>query len=118
MINCEERRDRIAGSMIVSEVIMKRDAVIRILSEHGQEISERFAVRRLALFGSTARDEASERSDIDLLVVFEGPATLRGYMGLKQYLEDLLQHSVDLLTEPAVRKELRPHVERDLVDVA
>jgi len=97
---------------------MKRDEVIRQLRDHRREVGDRFAVRRLALFGSTARDEASEHSDIDVLVDFEGPATLRGYMGLKEYLENLLHCRVDLVTEPAVRKELRPHVEKDMVDVA
>ena len=97
---------------------MNRDIVIDKLSKHSGEITRRFAVRRLALFGSTARDEASEQSDIDLLVVFEGPATLRAYMGLKQYLEGLLDIRVDLVTEAAVREELRPYLEKDLVDVA
>ncbi len=97
---------------------MKREAVISELANHRREMCGRFAIRRLALFGSTARDEASDQSDIDMLVVFVGPATLRRYMGLKQYLEDVLHCSVDLVTEQAVREELRPYVEEDLIDVA
>jgi len=102
----------------VRESAMKRDTVIRELANHRREMCRRFAIRRLALFGSTARDDASDQSDIDMLVVFEGPATLRAYMGLKQYIEDVLHCPVDLVTEQALREELRGYVEKDLVDVA
>ena len=44
----------------------------------------------LALFGSFARDEATDASDVDILVRFDGPATSRSYFGVQFYLEDLL----------------------------
>jgi predicted nucleotidyltransferase len=72
----------------------------------------------LALFGSCARDEANEHSDIDMLLHFERIPTSKDYFGLQFYLEDLLGRPVDLVTDKALRPELRPFVEKDLIDVA
>jgi len=65
-----------------------------------------------------ARGDASEASDIDLLVRFEGRATFDRYMDLKLFLEDLLGCRVDLVTEHALRKEVRAQVEQELLHVA
>ena len=72
---------------------------------------------RLALFGSTARDKAMPNSDIDILVDFDGIATSQRYFGVQFYLEDLLGCPVDLVTEKALRKELRPYIESEAIDV-
>ena len=96
---------------------MGRDDVIRMIGAHQAEIRQ-FGVRSLALFGSVARDDARPDSDVDLLVEFYGPTTSDGYMGLKFFLEDLLNRRVDLVTQRALRPALRSYVERDLVRVA
>lgn len=72
---------------------------------------------RLALFGSTARDTARNDSDIDILVAFDGPATSQRYFGVQFYLEDLFGCGVDLVTENALRPELRPFIEQEAVRV-
>ena len=74
-------------------------------------------MRSLTLFGSFARDQATDTSDIDILVRFDGPATSKTYFGVQFYLEDLLGRPVDLVTERALRPELRPYVEREAVNV-
>ncbi len=71
----------------------------------------------IALFGSYARDQATDESDVDILVRFEGTATSRSYFGVQFYIEDLLDRRVDLVTEKALRPELRPFVEREALDV-
>ena len=76
-----------------------------------------FGVTRLALFGSTARNEAGETSDLDVLVGFDGPATTERYFGVLFALEDRLGRPIDLVSEMAVRAELRPHVERELIEI-
>ena len=78
----------------------------------------RFGVKRLALFGSVARDEARPDSDVDVLVEFDGPATLDRYMGLKFQLEDALGARVDLVTTTGLKSRARPVVEREAIDVA
>jgi len=91
--------------------------VIQLLTEHKGVLQARFGVTRMALFGSTARDTARDDSDIDVLVAFDGPATSQRYFGVQFYLEDLLGRPVDLITDKALRAELRPYVEREAVDV-
>jgi predicted nucleotidyltransferase len=96
---------------------MKRDEILNRLRDSRREISDRFAVDHLALFGSAARDELGDDSDVDVLVSFRGRATFDGYMGLKTYLEDLIGRKVDLVTETGLKPRARPHVERDLIRV-
>ena len=69
---------------------MKRAQTLQLLTEHKPVLVQRFGVTQLALFGSTARDEAGVGSDIDILVAFDGPATSDRYFGVQFYLEDLL----------------------------
>ena len=92
---------------------MDRDEVLEKLRSHKATLIQQFAVAELALFGSIARGQASDRSDIDILVRFDGPATSRSYFGVQFYIEDLLGRPVDLVTYKALRAELRPFVERD-----
>lgn len=96
---------------------MNRQQAIKILAELKPELVKRFGVTRLALFGSTVRDEANADSDIDIIVAFDGPATSKRYFGVQFLLEDQLGCSVDLVTEKAMRAELRPFIEREAVNV-
>ncbi len=96
---------------------MQRADVIQLLVRHKEHLHREFGVTRLALFGSTVRDAAREGSDVDLLVAFDGPATSARYFGVQFYLEDLLKCPVDLVTDKALRPELRPFVEREAVCV-
>lgn len=97
---------------------MKRQQILSTLAERQSEVAARFGVRSLALFGSAARDEMSEGSDVDVLVEFDGPTTYSGYFDLKDYLEALLGRTVDLVTEQGLKPRARRHVERDLIRVA
>ena len=94
-----------------------RDEVLEMLRIRKPDLVERFGVVSLALFGSFARDQATGASDLDILVQFDGPATSEAYFGVQFYLEDLLDRRVDLVTEKALRPELRPYVEREAVHV-
>jgi uncharacterized protein len=99
------------------ELFMNRTRALQLLAQHKTQLSEQFGVTRLALFGSTVRDTAREDSDVDVLVAFEGAATSKRYFGVQFYLEDLLKCPVDLVTEKALRPELRPSIEREMVNV-
>lgn len=96
---------------------MRKDEVLKLLIQHKPELIRRFGITDLALFGSTARDEARADSDIDVLVSFDGPATSKRYFGVQFYLEDLLGSPVDLVTDKALRSELRPYVEASAIHV-
>ena len=96
---------------------MEKRRVLSLLKKSMGEVRDDFGVTRLGLFGSTARDEAGKHSDVDVLVAFDGPATSARYFGLLFYLEDLLGCPVDLVTDKALRAELRPYIERELIRV-
>ena len=96
---------------------MKRQHALDLLCRSKPELEARFGVTRLALFGSTARNTATSGSDIDILVAFDGPATSKRYFGVQFYLEDLFGCPVDLVTEKALRPELRSYIEQERVNV-
>ena len=96
---------------------MNRDEVLDQLARNKPTLVARYGVDRLALFGSTVRDAARADSDIDILVSFNGPATSARYFGVQFFLEDLLGRPVDLVTDKALRPELRPFIEREAVHV-
>ena len=96
---------------------MANQDVLKVLARSKEELKKRYGVNTLALFGSAARGTAGRDSDIDVLVGFDGPATSERYFGVQFYLEDLLGKSVDLVTERALRPELKPYIERDRINV-
>jgi len=101
----------------MQEEIMRKDEALKLLTEHKAELVRRFGITDLALFGSTARDEARDDSDIDVMVEFEGRSTAKRYFGVQFYLEDLLHHEIDLVQKEVIRSELKPYIERDLIHV-
>lgn len=96
---------------------MTRADVLEQLARCKPLLAARYGVRSLALFGSTVRDAARPDSDIDILVAFDGPATSERYFGVQFHLEDVLGRPVDLVTDKALRAELRPCIEREAVHV-
>ena len=96
---------------------LNREDVLQVLRRHKSTLSKRFGVTDLALFGSIARDEGTAESDVDILVGFDGPATSKGFFGVQFYIEELLGCQVDLVTQKALRPELRPQIEREAVHV-
>lgn len=96
---------------------MNRKQALTILSRLKPELEKNFGVTRLALFGSTVRNEAHDGSDVDIVVAFDGPATSNRYFGVQFLLEDELGCSVDLVTDKAMKPELRPFIEREAVNV-
>ncbi len=103
--------------LILRKAIMKRNNALALLRTIKPILAQQFGVTQLALFGSTARDEARDNSDLDILVSFDGPATSARYFGVQFYLEDQLGCSVDLVTEKALRPEFRPFIEKEAINV-
>jgi len=86
------------------------------LKEHEKLIRQKFGVKRIGIFGSFARGEEREDSDLDVLVVFEeGQKTFDNYMDLKFYLEDLFGREVDLVTERALKPQLKDIIMKEVV---
>ena len=81
-------------------------------------MAERFGVQSLALFGSVARDEATAKSDVDLLVEFNRPVGYFGLFALQDYLEQLLGCPVDLGTLDSLKPYLRERIQGELLNVS
>ena len=96
---------------------MRRDETLKILSEHKDDLREKFGVTSIAIFGSTARDEARPDSDVDTLIEIERPAGFFEVARVKFYLEDLLDTKVDLATPGALRAPIRERIYQDLIYV-
>ncbi len=102
---------------ITSDRSLTRDEVLRILRAHKAELAERFGVQELALFGSTARNEAGPDSDVDILVGYDELPDWRTYFAVGPYLEELLGRRVDVCSFKELRQELRARVEAEAVRV-
>lgn len=96
---------------------MDINKISQILHKHQADLDQ-FAVKSLAVFGSVARGEAKETSDIDLLVEFNRPIGLFEFIRLKNYLENLIGYKVDLVTPDALRPTMRDSILSEAVYVA
>jgi predicted nucleotidyltransferase len=97
---------------------MDRDTVIATLKDHEAELKA-LGIVRLSLFGSTARDEASGSSDVDVAVEMKpGPrgfARLERLDAVRDRLAAILGTSVDLIEEPSDRAGVQREIDRDRV---
>ena len=85
----------------------KRDDILRLAAEHG--------AMNVRIFGSVARGEQREDSDIDFLVEFEEGRSLIDHVGFIQDLEDLLGVKVDVVSESALHWYIRPRILKEAV---
>ncbi len=74
---------------------MRRKEALKLLREHKQEFKERYGITKLGIFGSVARDEADERSDVD--VVVEMAPDMFARASLKKEFESILKTQVDVV---------------------
>ena len=96
---------------------MKRDEAIRRLSERAQDL-KRLGVEHLYMFGSMARDEADEDSDIDLFFDYQrGKLGLFDLMDVKEAAAQILGHRTDIMTRDSLHKALRQRIEASALQV-
>jgi uncharacterized protein len=90
--------------------VTSREAIRRLVRNRNK--LERFGVSHISVFGSTARDQATEHSDVDVLVEFD-PGTEVGlftFVAVLHFLEDVLRSRIDLATPGALRPEMRDDI--------
>ena len=93
------------------------DEIKGILEEHKEEVSRKYKVREIGIFGSFVRGEQKKRSDIDIIVEFDQrniPGLLK-FIEMERYLEKLLQKKVDLVRKGGIRPELRKIILKEVV---
>ncbi len=89
---------------------------IELLKINEYEIKRRFGVRKIGIFGSFARGEEKDGSDIDILVEFkDNYETFDNFMDLKFFLEDLFNRKIDLVTMDALRPQLKDDILQEVI---
>jgi uncharacterized protein len=92
-----------------------RDEILDLLKSLKSDLTTRYKVRSIGVFGSVARREARKDSDVDILVDFKEGADLFDLIDLSQYLEEKIGTHVDLATPRALRPEIRDGIYLDVV---
>jgi len=93
--------------MGIEELRIRRDEILRVAAQHG--------ARKIRVFGSVARGEADERSDVDFLVDLEKGRSLFDLGGLLMDLQTLLGRPVDVITEKGLKSRIRDRVLHEAV---
>ncbi len=93
--------------MGIEELRNRRDEIFQVAARHG--------ARHVRVFGSVARGDADEKSDVDFLVEMEKGRSLLDLGGLLMDLQDLLGRRVDVVTEKGLRERIRSRVLREAV---
>ncbi len=90
--------------------VTSREAIRRLT--RNREKLRTYHVRHIAVFGSTARDQATTHSDVDILVEFdpEAPVGLFTFVRLLEFLQDVMATRIDLATPDALRPEMRDNI--------
>jgi predicted nucleotidyltransferase len=96
---------------------MSLDEIKRILASHKPELAERFLVCEIGVFGSFARGEEDEGSDVDILVEFSEPVGFFTFLELEEHLRDLLGRKVDLVSKKALKPRIGGNILRELVTI-
>lgn len=95
---------------------MTREQILDFLKQHKQEMHDSFGVIRIGLFGSYARGEARDDSDIDIAIELV-KNTADSYFGLLHYLEDSFQKKIDLGIESNFKPIIKPYIVKEILYV-
>ena len=90
---------------------------IASIKQQAAPIFEKYGVSRASLFGSVARGENTEKSDIDILVEVPENKSLFDMMDIQFALEDILKKKVDLVEYKAIKPRLRPYILKDQIQI-
>ena len=94
---------------------MTRENIVEALRTAAEEASDKYKARLKAIFGSFARAEESETSDIDILVDFNEGADLFDFVGLSIFLEEKLQRRVDIVPTDTIKSEVRQAILKEAI---
>ncbi len=95
---------------------MKRSDALNLVQSHQAQL-QTLGVKSLNLFGSVARDQATAKSDVDILVELDESTGFFEFFQIKHYLEDLLQCPIDLGTTDALKEHLRKPILEEIIRV-
>ena len=96
---------------------MRTSEIIEIIRKLNPLIEEKYKAKVLSVFGSYARAEETEKSDLDVLVEFYSGANLLDLVGLANFLEDELKIHVDVVPVDTIRPEIKDQVFKEAISV-
>ncbi len=91
------------------------EEIKKILKAHKEEVSQKYKVSEIGVFGSFVRGDQRKRSDIDILVEYDEIPDLFEFINLERYLQRLLRKKVDLVRKEAIRSELKDRILKEVV---
>jgi predicted nucleotidyltransferase len=93
-----------------------KEEVLRILEREKPELMRRYGLKRLALFGSYAREDQREDSDVDIMVEID-PSVGLGFVDLADRIEDALGIRTEVVSRRAIKPRYWDIIKEELVDV-
>ncbi len=96
---------------------MDKNEIISFLKAHKEEITKKFGVKKIGLFGSYIRGDASENSDIDIAVEMEDQNLFRNFFELEQYLRTNLKKNIDLGIESTIKPAVKKRILEEMIYV-
>lgn len=99
-------------------MVSTKDDINKVIAENQDQLKS-LGAKSFGLFGSFARNEANEDSDVDMIVEFqEGKKSYDNFIELAYLLENLLGRKVELVTESSLSKYIKPHIEKEVIYVS
>ena len=92
------------------------DEVKKIIRQHKKILEKKFKVKKIGIFGSYARGEQRQKSDVDILVEFSGKMGW-GFIDLEDYLQEMLKTKVDLTTPGALKERMKDRILKEVAFV-
>lgn len=92
------------------------NAIMEILRKHKPELQKKYPISGLGVFGSYARGEATENSDIDIAVDITGPMGLN-FVAMAEEIEGLFGTKTDVVPKRSIKPDYLPYVEKDIIYV-
>ena len=96
---------------------MTKNEILTFLRDKKEFLAQNYGVTSIGLFGSYARDEARENSDIDIAVEMKKENKFMNFFNLKYYLEDNLHKSIDMGIESVLKPVAKEYIEKDIIYV-
>ncbi len=94
---------------------MEREEIIQAINSQLPFLKDRYNVKNLGIFGSIARNEGKEESDIDIVVEFESPIGFLDFIRLEIFLSKILQRKVDLISKKAIKPALKESILKEII---
>ena len=94
---------------------MNKNIILSFLKEHKNEFYKKYDITKIGLFGSYAKNEQKEDSDIDILV--DMPSSFDKYYSFREFLENAFGKKIDLGLEGSMRKFIKNQIDQDIIYV-